>query len=320
MTQTPKRTSAETLEKDGIFAIDTHYIRPGLDASHLLVCDDEAAFVDCGVSDSVPLLLAALADHAIDPAQLRYLFLTHIHLDHAGGAGQLMQQLPNATLVVHPRGAHHMADPSKLIAGATAVYGEHRFRELYGEILPVPAERQHVARDGETLLLGTAPLALFFTEGHARHHFCLHHPRAAAVFTGDSFGLSYPVFDSDQGPLIFPTTTPVHFDPDAAHDSIDRIVALDARRALLTHYSAVEGLPALAAQLHADLDAFVSIALASRAAPDREPAIASALHAYLRGRLRQHGTTLPEAECDAWLSMDIELNAQGLNHWLSTID
>ncbi|MEL7298537.1 MAG: MBL fold metallo-hydrolase, partial [Pseudomonadota bacterium] len=232
-----------------IYSVDTHYVRPGLDASHIMIVGDEAAFVDTGVNSSVPGLLAVLAQLKVAREAVRYVFLTHIHLDHAGGAGRLMQALPNAELVVHPRGAWHMASPAKLVAGATAVYGEARFQALYGEIEPVPKSRLKIPKDGEVISLGGQSLEIIYTEGHARHHYCLWHPSAGGIFTGDSFGISYRVFDSDNGALVFPTTTPVHFDPEAAHASVDRIVATGARFAILTHYSRVDDLPTLATQL-----------------------------------------------------------------------
>src|SRR5262245_33813816 len=131
----------------GITAIDTHYVRPCLDASHLIVEGDRAAFVDTGTHFSVPHLLAALDWMNIAREQVEYVLLTHVHLDHAGGAGLLLRSLPRARAVVHPRGARHLADPAKLIAGSKEVYGEQKFLELYGEIVPIAAERLVVAED-----------------------------------------------------------------------------------------------------------------------------------------------------------------------------
>src|ERR1700761_1510891 len=138
----------------GISAIDTDYVRPRLDASHLIVRDGRAAFVDTGTTHSVPRLLEALVQAGLAPGQVDYVFLTHIHLDHAGGAGELMKHLPNAKVVVHPRGAGHMVHPEKLIEGTKAVYGEEEFRRLYGEIPGIPAERVIQATDGMKLKLG----------------------------------------------------------------------------------------------------------------------------------------------------------------------
>ena len=239
----------------GISAVDTEYIRPKLDASHLVVESGRAAFVDTGTNNSVPKLLDALAQKDLDAAAVDFVFLTHIHLDHAGGAGQLMRELPNARCVVHPRGAGHMAEPSKLIAGTQAVYGEALAYEMYGDIVPIDADRILQPDDGETYELAGRKLTAYYTEGHARHHYVLHDPKAAAVFTGDSFGLSYRDLDTAAGAFIFPTTTPTHFDPEQAHKSIDRIMGLEPERLYLTHYSEVTELDRQAADMHSDLDA-----------------------------------------------------------------
>ena len=125
---------------NGVYRIDTEYLRPGLAASHLVVDDGHAAFVDTGAAPAHPRLMHALTELGLAPDQVDYVFLTHVHLDHAGGAGQLMRALPRARAVLHPRGAPHMVDPAKLIAGTVAVYGEAMYRELYGEIVPIAAD------------------------------------------------------------------------------------------------------------------------------------------------------------------------------------
>lgn len=300
----------------GITAIDTEYVRPGLDASHLVVQGDRAAFVDTGTAHSVPLLLAALAAKGLAPEQVDWVLVTHVHLDHAGGAGELMAALPNAVAVLHPRGARHMADPAKLIAGSMAVYGEEAFRQLYGEIRPIPEERIRVVEDGERLRLADRELEFIHTEGHARHHYCIVDPASRGVFTGDCFGISYRELDTDAGPFIFPTTTPVQFDPEAAHDTIHRILSYQPERVFLTHFSRVQNPAALAPQLHRDLNAYVDIARDRANDPDPEAAIHAALRDWTFERLDEHGVD-PDAEFrEEVLRMDLALNAQGLTHWL----
>ncbi|MBT8098503.1 MAG: MBL fold metallo-hydrolase, partial [Gammaproteobacteria bacterium] len=233
----------------GIHAIDTGYVRPRLDASHLLVDSGRAAFVDTGTSHSVPRLLQTLRDNDLDRGDVDYIFLTHIHLDHAGGAGALARELPNAQVVVHPRGARHMVDPSKLIAGTIAVYGEDRYRELYGELVPIAAGRIVESTDDSVLTVGGRQLRLIDTPGHALHHYSLIDEAHALAFTGDTFGVSYRETDTAAGPFIFPTTTPVHFDPGQLHDSIDRIMSYEPASVLLTHYSRVDDTSRLASEL-----------------------------------------------------------------------
>lgn len=301
---------------DGITAVDTEYVRPGLDASHLIVHGGRAAFVDTGTTHSVPLLLGALEEKGLEPAQVDWVFVTHVHLDHAGGAGALLAALPNATAVLHPRGARHMIDPGRLIAGSKAVYGDEAFASLYGEIRPMPAERIRTVDDGDRLDLAGRSFEFIHTEGHAKHHYCIVDPAAAAVFTGDCFGISYRELDTAAGPFIFPTTTPVQFDPEAAHATIRRLVSFKPERAFLTHFSCVGAPAALAPQLHRDLDAYVRIALAHRADANPEASIKAALRDWTFTRLDEHGADPDVALRDEVLGMDMALNAQGLAFWL----
>ncbi len=301
----------------GIYAIDAGYLRPGLAAVHLIVEDGRVAVVDTGTRHSLPALLRALQQLGLGVEAVDYVLLTHVHLDHAGGAGTLMGLCPNARLVVHPRGAPHMIDPARLVAGSIAVYGEARFRELYGEIVPVAAERVVQAPDGFELDLAGRQLVFLDTPGHARHHLCIHDAASAGVFTGDAFGLSYRAFDVDGRPFIFPTTTPVQFEPEAAHASIDRILSLQPRAAYLTHFGRVDDLPRLAADLHGFLDEFVSIAEAApKDSTQRHAEISAGLQSLLIERLRRHGCRLEQADLRQMLAHDVELNAQGLGVWL----
>ncbi|HEX2668288.1 MAG TPA: MBL fold metallo-hydrolase [Gammaproteobacteria bacterium] len=301
----------------GITAVDTDYMRPLLDASHILVRGGRAAFVDTGTTHSVPLLLAALGELGVDAAAVDWVFLTHIHLDHAGGAGELMKHLPNAKVVVHPRGAGHIAHPEKLIAGTIAVYGEAEFRRLYGDIPGIPADRIVQAADGMTLRLGGSELTLIHTPGHALHHYCIVDQVSEGVFTGDTFGISYRVFDTVKGPFIFPATTPVHFDPIQAHASLDRIMSYAPKAVYLTHYSRVGNPELLAKDMRARLDEFVRMAEQLKDAGEaRLEKLKRKLHAYLVKCVREHGCTLDQATVDTWLEMDVDLNAKGLLVWL----
>jgi len=309
--------SARTTELDhGITAIDTDYVRPLLDASHLVVESGRAAFVDTGTNFSVPFLLDGLKKQNLDVGDVDYVFLTHVHLDHAGGAGQLMRHLPNAKAVLHPRGAPHMVDPAKLIKGATAVYGEQTYLEMYGDIIAIPEERVIVADDGQSFSLADRPLRAFFTEGHARHHYCLDDPTSKGVFTGDSFGVSYRELDTINGEFIYPTTTPVHFDPAEAHKAIDRIIACQPQQLYLTHYSKVGDLPRLADDMHRRIDDFVAIARRHATEDDRTAVLHASMYTYLLDELREHGSTLSDEALRGIVGMDVELNTMGLEFWL----
>jgi len=309
--------AAHTSDIDnGIVAIDTEYVRPLLDASHLIVEDGRAAFVDTGTNDSVPLLLDALRQKDLDPGDVDFVFLTHVHLDHAGGAGQLMQRLPNARCVIHPRGAPHMIEPAKLIAGTEAVYGKKRTREMYGEIQPIAADRVIVAADEQAFVLNGREMRTLHTEGHARHHYCLHDPQSQGVFTGDSFGVSYRELDTAAGEFIFPSSTPPHFDPAEAHKTIDRIVALEPRQCYLTHYSRVGDLDRLAGDMHECIDGYVAIADECRDDRNRSDSMQTAMFDFLSGRLAKHGFRGDRDAMWSVLKIDVMLNAQGLDAWL----
>ncbi len=300
----------------GIHLIDTAYVRPGLAASYLVVQDGHAAFIETGTNPSTPRLLAALAGQDLDPADVDLVIVTHVHLDHAGGAGSLMRTLPNAKLVAHPKGARHLIDPTTLIAGVIAVYGEETYRASYGELIPVPADRVLEAPDAFTLELAGRPLHFYDTPGHARHHLSVWDPTSAGIFSGDVFGLAYRELDTDAGPFIFPSTSPVQFEPEPAKASIDRLLALDPRRIFLTHFGEVTNLEELAADLHSTLDASVAVANEHRDSPERHQRILADLTDLMVQRAADHGCAQDRSELlDLW-GMDLELNAQGLEVWL----
>lgn len=302
--------------EQAIHAVDTHYMRSGLDASHLVLEGGRAAFVDTGPTSAVPHLLAALAAHDVGPEQVDLVLLTHVHLDHAGGAGVLLRSLPNATVVIHPRGARHMIDPRKLIEGSVGVYGEDKFRELYGEIAPIPAERVLVAEEGTRLRLAGREFEFIHTPGHALHHYCIVDRAADAIFSGDNFGISYRDLDTERGAFIYPTTTPVQFDPEAMHASLDRIMSYRPRAIYLTHYSRVTELGRLAADLHTCVDGFVAIAKRHSAAADRGVRIRQDMFEFLSERLDAHGFPRDAALRREIVGFDVELNTQGLEVWL----
>ena len=304
----------------GITAVDTHYVRPELDAAYCIVNADKAVIIDTGAARAAPAILSALQAQGIGAGDVEALLLTHVHLDHAGGAGQLMRALPNARLIVHPRGAPHIVDPAKLIAGTTAVYGAGKFRELYGELLPVAAERVHITTDAERLQLIGRNIECVFTPGHALHHQAFCDLDSGGIFSGDTFGISYREFDCDGRAFIVPTTTPTQFDPQQLDASIDRLVARRPSAIYLTHYGAVTEIDSLAVALKQQIAAFVSIA--TRHAPLR--AAESHCVANIRAEMRdlwialaeRHGTPQATARVDELLGNDLDLNSAGLYSWL----
>ena len=300
----------------GIHTIDTAFQRDHFDAAYLVVQDGRGALVDCGTSHAVPHVLAAIECAGLGVEAIDWLILTHVHLDHAGGAGVLMQRLPNARLLVHPRGAPHMIDPARLIAGATVVYGEAEMARSYGHIVPVAAERVVVAEDGHRLSLAGRELLCIDTPGHARHHLCVWDAASRGWFSGDTFGLSYRELDSVQGAFIIPTSSPVQFEPEAMHASIERLLAQAPQAMYLTHYGRVQDVARLAADLHVQIDAMTAIARTCDGRADRHRALVAALGELYLERARAHGCRLDDAGVLRVLELDIELNAQGLECWL----
>jgi glyoxylase-like metal-dependent hydrolase (beta-lactamase superfamily II) len=309
---------APTLEElgHGITAIDTGHVRPFFDASHLVVENGRAAFVDVGTTHSAPGLLAALEAKGLPPEAVDYVIVTHVHLDHAGGAGEMMRRLPSARLVVHPRGARHMVDPSKLWAGAAAVFGKETVARGYGAPVPVDPARIVEAPEGFTLELGGRPLRFLDTPGHARHHFCVWDETSRSMFTGDTFGLSYRELASTHGAFILPTTTPVQFEPEALLASMDRLLAHLPAAMLLTHYSRVTEIGRLASDLRRQVGELVGLGRAVDGKRDRARRLRAGVEELFLGWVRDHGTPLPRERVLELLAVDVELNAQGLEVWL----
>jgi glyoxylase-like metal-dependent hydrolase (beta-lactamase superfamily II) len=300
----------------GITAVDTEYLHPGHAASHIIEDGDRAAFVDVGTNYSVPHLLDALDVLGIAREAVDYVFLTHVHLDHAGGAGLLLEALPNARAVLHPRGAPHMTDPEKLIAGSKAVYGEERFNKLYGALRPISAERMRITQDGLRLQLGQRELEIIHTPGHAMHHYAVVDAAHASIFPGDTFGVSYRELDSVRGAFILPATTPTQFDPEQHIASIDRMAAYRPESMYLMHFSRVTHIARLASDLKDRIRELVDITERNADAPGRYEAIRGDMLSLWLGLARKHGVQLGDAEIARLLEGDLDLNTQGLIVWV----
>jgi glyoxylase-like metal-dependent hydrolase (beta-lactamase superfamily II) len=300
---------------NGIHAFDAGYMRPMLASIHLIVDTGRAAFVDTGHNDSLPRSLEALAALGLAPEAVDYVILTHIHLDHAGGAGAMMRVFPNAKLVVHPRGARHMVDPGKLWAATEEVYGRDNARALYGEIVPVPAERVIETSDGQVIPLGQRELALYDSPGHAKHHIFIHDRAANGIFTGDTFGISYREMDVAGRPFVFPSSTPSQFDPQRLRASVERMLALNPEAVYLTHFSRIAPPRELAADMLRRLDELVRYSREAASSADPEATIRAAMVEQLLREVRAHGVTLPDEEVLTIWKNDLDLNAQGLAIW-----
>lgn len=304
---------------DGIIHLDAEYLQPGIASVYLLIENGECAIIETGTCHTVPYILKALAEFGLNTSSVRYVIPTHVHLDHAGGVGLLMQECPNAQLIIHPFGARHMIDPTKLEAGAMSVYGEAAFQRLYGKLIPVDASRVTEAPDNFELALSERKLRFYDTPGHAKHHFCIHDLSSDTIFSGDTFGIAYPEVNvGNEEPLIFVTTTPVQFDPTALLVSINRLVTFQPKAFNLTHYGRVVPSDSAVNQLKDSIDAFVEIAMESRDTPEnRIEVINQKIQQYLLAKYRELGGKESDEYCLKVVGMDSKLNAQGLDFWLS---
>jgi len=300
----------------GVLAIDSGFVRDRMAACYLMEAENEVAFIEVGTNSSTPRLMHILKQRNWQPQDVRYVIVTHVHLDHAGGAGSLMQLLPNATFLVHPYGARHMIDPSKLEAGARAVYGDKLFDKTYGTLIPVAEDRVQIMQDGDSVSLGGRELRFMDTPGHARHHFCVHDSLTNGWFSGDTFGLSYREFDTSNGAFMMPTTTPIQFDPPALKNSVEKLAASQADYMYLTHYGRINDVPRLAQKMIEGVDTLVEIAEQYKDSAQRRQKIEVAMSDWLLAGLTDHGVSLSTDKCLEILGPDIELNTQGIEFWL----
>ena len=232
-----------------------------------------------------------------------------------------MAKAPNAKLVVHPRGARHMIDPSKLMAATRDVYGADEAAAMYGDVLPVPAARVVEATDGLTIELAGRALTFYDTPGHARHHNCMRDGATGHLFTGDMFGLSYRELDREGVQFVFPATTPTQFDPDAFHASIDRMTALRPEALYLTHYGKVVDVPRIAADLLRLVDAHAALGRSCAAIDDaaaRDAALKAGVHDIAVAEARRQPWGIPVDRIDEILAIDLQLNADGLESWIAS--
>jgi glyoxylase-like metal-dependent hydrolase (beta-lactamase superfamily II) len=253
-----------------VFHIDTRM--GGYDGitSSYLIRGSRPCLVETGAARSAPVVVAALADLGLGPEDLATIVVTHIHLDHAGGVGDLAREFPNATVVVHERGARHLADPSRLVASAHRVFGPDMDR-LFGDLLPVPAERLAVLGEVGTVDLGDGRrLDAFHNPGHASHHVGLLDTHTGDLYTGDAAGVYVP-----ETADVRPATPPPDFDLDLALTSLARMRDADARRLLFSHFGPVTDVRSTLDRSEEELRVWVDdVATAHAATPDVDHAIA----------------------------------------------
>lgn len=222
---------ANTNLRDGLDIVDLDFQgRAGVIASYLIRDAGEAALVEIGPTSGLEALLRGLDSAGVNPSEISKLFITHIHLDHAGAAGTFMRRFPASQLYVHEVGVPHLVDPSKLVGSASRIYGR-MMDSLWGRIDPVPAERITPLADGDTVSVGKLELTAIYTPGHAAHHVVFHDRLHGEVFTGDVAAVRL----QDHG-YIRPPTPPPDINLETWMESIERIRELEPQALHLTHF------------------------------------------------------------------------------------
>lgn len=203
--------------------IDTHQFGRVHEGAAYYLHGTQHALIETGTSLSVPYIIQALPD-----VELKYIFVTHVHLDHAGGAGELARRYPHASVIVHPRGARHLIDPTRLVESVRAATGE--MFALYGEAIPIDAERVHAADDGERFDLGDGVIIeAIYSPGHAPHHLCFFECKERMLFAGDAAGAL-------RNGTLYCTSAPPSFDLQASLKTIRRLRSLRPKRIFYTHF------------------------------------------------------------------------------------
>ncbi|RME92591.1 MAG: MBL fold metallo-hydrolase [Candidatus Hydrogenedentota bacterium] len=297
-----------------IVTIDCQYVLPQTAAAYLIEDHGELAFVENNTAHAVPILLKTLRDFAFSKEAVRYIIITHVHLDHAGGTSALLKHCPNATVIAHPKAARHVIDPSRLVQSAEAVYGKDRFAKMFGKIDPVPKEKVYSPADKEALDFGKSKLHFLYTRGHANHHFCIWYSKENVIFTGDTFGLAYPALQNGTKPFLYATTSPTDFDYHEAVKSVQKIVETKSQCAYLTHFGAWHNIPLGAEMMMVSLEKakeIFDLLLQTQEFDGSEGSLAytKLLHFYRR-EFAKRG--LEHLMHTPWIRMDLELNAQGI--------
>lgn len=250
--------NSPTQLNERIFLIDAHDLGRKARTGSYIIKEDKITIIETSASPSIPYILDGLKLLQIDPLEVEYVIVTHIHLDHAGGAGLLLDHCKNAKLVVHPKGARHLADPSRLIAGARAVYGE-AFDDLFNPIVPISEQKILVKNDTERLEIGeNCTLVFYDTPGHANHHFSIYDPVSNGIFTGDTVGIYYHELATENIDFFLPSTSPNQFNPEAMLASIDKIKNLQVSAVYFGHYGMSKNVEEVFKQLQYWLPIFVT--------------------------------------------------------------
>ena len=299
-----------------IFCFDANYIRQKFAAIHFINQNNKLLIIDTATNHSAKRFLNALHTMNISPEFVEWIILTHVHLDHAGGAGLLMKMCPNARLAVHSRGARHMINPEKLWASVVSVYGEKEAEKQYGKLIPVDENRVVVVGEGEVISFQDRRLQIFDAPGHANHHIIIFDEESKSFFTGDAFGIAYPELASEDEEFIFISSTPTQFEPVKFDTTIKKIMKQKPKSCFLTHFSKIMNIEKNGHELLKQLDEYVTITQQARSNHEsRQERISKDLFELLYKKLNKVNLNISKREFGNLLSLDLSLNAQGLEYW-----
>ncbi|MFS0575478.1 MBL fold metallo-hydrolase [Sporosarcina sp. 179-K 3D1 HS] len=280
-----------------------------------IIMEEEITLVDTGPSTSIPYVKKGLEALGIPLDQIKYIIATHVHLDHSGGAGLLMTECPNAKVIVHPRGARHLADPSRLVAGARAIYGD-KFDALFAPVVPIPEDRILEMTEGDTLKIGEAcTLEFWDTPGHANHHIGIYDPVSNGIFIGDTAGIRYAPLIRDGVEFFPPSTSPNQFDPDMMQQSIDRFTAKNLDALYFGHFGMSDTPKETLQQVSEWLKLFMEEAEAAAANEEDHEALAERLLNRVRTHLRELGIP-DDHSAYRMIELDMSVSAMGIVDYL----
>jgi glyoxylase-like metal-dependent hydrolase (beta-lactamase superfamily II) len=298
--------------KNGIFCVDSCYFREGVASVYIIRDGHSAAIVDTAHNDSLRPVKRAMREIGIPDGEVEFIFLTHVHLDHAGGAGRYAEEFPNARVIVHERGARHIIDPRKLVAAAAEVRGKEITDRLYGQVRPIEADRVYIPKHGDEFRVGDHVIVCLDTPGHAHHHLTYHDASARAVFPGDAYGMSFMEMTGPEGRCAMLSTSPVQFDPDAMLASMRLIESLNPQCLYPTHFGEMPIGGTISESLHRQLDLYVKTAVEADGDIDR---IKIGISKLFKDEVTRQGCPHLATNTGPVIRTSLEISANGLAVW-----
>ncbi|EGA90414.1 hypothetical protein GPDM_05286 [Planococcus donghaensis MPA1U2] len=281
-----------------------------------VISEKELTLVDTGPSSSIKHVKKGLAALGFSLEDVKYIIVTHVHLDHSGGAGLLLQDCPNAKVIVHPKGARHLSDPSRLIAGAKMVYKE-QFDQLFDPIIAIPEDRLLVKTEGDQLEIGlNCRLDFWDTPGHANHHFSIYDPVSNGLFAGDTVGVRYDQLVRDGIDLFLPSTSPNQFNPEKMHQAIERMTKANLDTIYYGHFGKTDHPKLALQQVKEWLKIFVEEGNAAFTSNQNANQLAERLLERVRKYLQLQDVN-DDHEVYDYIRVDMQVSAMGIMHTFS---